>query len=205
MPQRPVLRCADRPHTGRVRNERTRRAILTAALSLALDNLSDMTVDSIARSAGVGKQTIYRWWSSKWEVVLDALLEYADQEVVILTDGPLLERVVGFLSSTFALITGPGGVGPLLGALMAQAQVDPGFAVSWREKFVMPRRRALMQLLDGTVEQTADNDAAVDLLFGGMWYRLLVSHGPLDEPYARRLAMAALSLTCRRAEAPPTE
>lgn len=194
----------DRPHTGRARNEHARRAILAAALDLAQGGLSQMTVDTVAARAGVGKQTIYRWWPSKWEVVLDALLERAAREVVVNADGPRLERLVAFLTSSFTVIDGPGGAGPLLKELMAHAQVDRDFAALWRDRFVLPRRQALLRLLtdagtarhpDGDAERNADADAAVDLLFGGMWYRLLVGHGELDESYARRLAAAALILT----------
>jgi AcrR family transcriptional regulator len=181
----------DRPRTGRARNEQARRDILAAALALARDDLGGTTVDAIALRAGVGKQTIYRWWPSKWAVILEALLGHAERDVVT-GDGTPAERLITFLVSSFALLTGPGGDGPLLRALMARAQTDPGFAVAWRDTFVGPRRQALLRLLgDGPPE---DREAAADLIFGGMWYRLLVGHGPLDEDYARRLATAATAL-----------
>ena len=187
---------ADRPRTGRARNEQARRDILAAALALARHDLGSTTVDSIAVRAGVGKQTIYRWWPSKWAVILDALLAHAEREVV--TDaGPPAERLVTFLVSSFKLLSGPDGDGPLLRALMAHAQMDPGFAVVWRDEFILPRRRALLRLLDDGGPD--DREAAVDLLFGGMWYRLLVEHGPLDDAYARRLATAAMALLVRDA------
>jgi AcrR family transcriptional regulator len=184
---------ADRPRTGRARNEQARRDILAAALALARHDLGGTTVDAIAVRAGVGKQTIYRWWPSKWAVILDALLGNAEREVV--TDpetGPLAERLVTFLVSSFRLLTGPDGDGPLLRALMAHAQMDPAFAVVWREEFILPRRRALLKLMDHGRQD--DREAAVDVLFGGMWYRLLIEHGPLDDAYARRLTTAAVGL-----------
>jgi AcrR family transcriptional regulator len=198
----PAARSTARPSTGRLRNERARHDILRAALDLARVDLGTVTVDAIAARAGVGKQTIYRWWPSKWTVILDALLEQADQQVVTAATGPPLERLVTFLTSSFAVLTAPGGTGPLLTALMAHAQTDPDFAILWRERFVLPRRAVLLNLLTGgapaphaaPTRADADAEAAVDLLFGGMWYRLLVGHGPLDEAYARRLATAALTL-----------
>jgi len=184
---------ANRPRTGRARNEQARRDILAAALALARHDLGGTTVDSIAVRAGVGKQTIYRWWPSKWAVILDALLGHAERKVVTNTGtGPLTERLATFLVSSFALLTGPDGDGPLLRALMAHAQTDPGFAVVWRDEFILPRRRALLQLLD--IGRLDDREAAVDMLFGGMWYRLLVGHGQLDDAYAHRLATAATGL-----------
>jgi AcrR family transcriptional regulator len=167
-------------------------------LESARQDLAATTVESIAVRAGVGKQTIYRWWPSKWEVILEALLEHAESDVVTDTGpgGSPADRVSAFLASTFALIAGPHGNGPLLRALMAQAQLDPAFAVAWRDRFIQPRRRALLRLLeDGSHE---DRQAAVDLVFGGMWYRLLTDHGRLDRAYARRLTTAALALAAQR-------
>jgi AcrR family transcriptional regulator len=184
---------ADRPRTGRARNEQARRDILDAALALARHDLGGTTVDSIAVRAGVGKQTIYRWWPSKWAVILDALLCHAERDVVTGPEaGPPAERLAPFLVSSFKLLTGPDSDGPLLRALMAHAQMDPGFAVVWRDEFILPRRRALLQLLDHGPQDA--REAAVDVLFGGMWYRLLIEHGPLDDAYARRLTTAALAL-----------
>ncbi|GAA0577528.1 TetR/AcrR family transcriptional regulator [Paractinoplanes ferrugineus] len=189
----PPIGPANRPSTGRTRNEQARQDILAATLALARHDLGATTVDSIAARAGVGKQTIYRWWPSKWAVILDALLAHAEREIRTGTDsGPPADRLATFLVSSFDLLTGPDSDGPLLRALMAQAQLDPGFAVAWREKFILPRRRALAQLLNAGAQD--DREAAVDLIFGGMWYRLLVEHGPLDEAYARRLSTAALAL-----------
>ena len=57
------------------RNERSRRAILDAALELATElGYQKLTIESVAARAGVGKQTIYRWWPSKGAVLFDALL-----------------------------------------------------------------------------------------------------------------------------------
>jgi AcrR family transcriptional regulator len=182
-----------RPRTGRARNEHARRDILAGALELARRDLAGTTVDTIAARAGVGKQTIYRWWPSKWAVILDALLDHAERDVLADTgSGPLADRLTAFLVSSFDLIASPDGDGPLLRALMAQAQLDPAFAVTWRESFIAPRRRALLELLDRGSDE--DREAAVDLLFGAMWYRLLIGHGPLDQAYARRLSTAATAL-----------
>ena len=60
-----------RPHTGRQRNEAARTAILDAAMALL--GTARFTADEIAREAGVGKQTLYRWWPSKAAVVAEAI------------------------------------------------------------------------------------------------------------------------------------
>ena len=67
-----------RPHTGRRRNEAAQEAILDAAFRLLSGPGTEvMTIDAIAAEAGVGRQTIYRWWPSKGAVVADALVRHA--------------------------------------------------------------------------------------------------------------------------------
>lgn len=185
-----------RPSTGRARNDQARRDILHAALALAqAGDLGALTVDRIAARARVGKQTIYRWWPSKWAVILDALLERAEHEVRADSGGDLTEQLTEFLTSTFTAITRDGGSGTALRALMAHAQLDPEFAALWRERFIAPRRAALAQTLTtagqhGEPPARLDPEVIVDLLFGAMWYRLLIDHAPLDEAYARQLVVA---------------
>lgn len=61
---------------GRPRSERARIAVLTAAADLMrADGFERLTVEGIATAAGVGKQTVYRWWGSKADVVVEAIAE----------------------------------------------------------------------------------------------------------------------------------
>ncbi|CAL9565915.1 TetR/AcrR family transcriptional regulator [Streptomyces pilosus] len=62
------------------RSERSRRAIYDAALALVAEvGYPKTTIEGIAARAGVGKQTIYRWWSSKADVLLEAFLDLSEQ------------------------------------------------------------------------------------------------------------------------------
>ena len=70
-----------RPARGRRRSERSHEAILAATQRLLLERgYRELTIEGIAARAGVGKQTIYRWWPSKAALVLEAYL--AGQEAV---------------------------------------------------------------------------------------------------------------------------
>jgi AcrR family transcriptional regulator len=62
---------------GRPRSEETRTQILAATLRLLeTRTIQSISIEAIAREAGVGKATIYRWWESKALVVIDAFIEY---------------------------------------------------------------------------------------------------------------------------------
>jgi AcrR family transcriptional regulator len=63
-------------HRGRPRSEKSRVAVLEAAAGMIVDSsFQDLTIEGIAAAAGVGKQTIYRWWGSKAGVVVEAMAE----------------------------------------------------------------------------------------------------------------------------------
>src|SRR6516165_6750183 len=92
-----------RPHTGSRRNEAAELAILRAAAELlAVGDGALITVGAIAERAGVGKQTIYRWWPSKSAVLLDAMIHRARQVAPAPDSGDLHTDLRLFLRSTFA-------------------------------------------------------------------------------------------------------
>ena len=80
-----------RPHTGRRRNAAARDAILDATFELLrAQGASGVTIDAIAEAAGVGRQTIYRWWPTKGAVVAEAMVRGA-RLIVPPRDGSNLE------------------------------------------------------------------------------------------------------------------
>ncbi|MFD1049377.1 TetR/AcrR family transcriptional regulator, partial [Kibdelosporangium lantanae] len=67
---------------GRPRSEDAKRAVLSTALSLCeRDGYANVTIKAIADEAGVGRQTVYRWWSDKAEIVMDALIDLREREL----------------------------------------------------------------------------------------------------------------------------
>lgn len=188
---------------GRNRNEDTRRAILDAAVAeLAERGYAALTVEGIAARAGAGKQTIYRWWPSKADVVLDAMLDLAAARIVDPDEGSLAADLTAFLGATFRR---RGDQQRALAGLMAQSVLDPVFATSFRERFVFARRAALRAVLDrararGELAPDVASDLLIDVVFGVLWYRLLVGHAPLDEQEGATLA----DLVVRAAGRAPT-
>jgi AcrR family transcriptional regulator len=148
-----------------------------------------VTIDTIAAAAGVGRQTIYRWWPSKGAMLLEALAERAAAEVPAPATGTLAGDLAAFVRATFRA-AGPDGTRAALRATMAEAQRDPA-ARALMEEFVARRRRALRDVLTAARDEIApdaDLDLAVDQVFGVLWYRCLVGGAPLDDAAADRLA-----------------
>ncbi|MFE3878595.1 TetR/AcrR family transcriptional regulator [Kitasatospora sp. NPDC059146] len=184
---------AARPHTGRRRNEAAHRAILDAALHLlAESDGTPVTIDAIARAAGVGKQTVYRWWPSKGAVLLDALTDRADQDVTDHPDtGALRTDLRAFVETTFDAAQ-QSTTASALRTLVREAARDPHLA-ELMQAFTATRRDALHGLLArgrerGELAEHADLDLIVDQVYGVFWYRFLLGHGPLDPTVAERLA-----------------
>ncbi|RJL36081.1 TetR/AcrR family transcriptional regulator [Bailinhaonella thermotolerans] len=183
-----------RAHTGRRRNEEAARAILRAARELLeRGDGAGVSVDAIAAAAGVGKQTIYRWWPSKSDLLLDALVEGARGLAPAPDEGDLGSDLAAFLTATFRGARDP-AVAAALRQVAAEAQRDPRAAGLLRS-FTEDRRRVLRGLLEraaarGELSPAADLDLLVDQAYGVLWYRLLIGHAPLTEAAAAALAAA---------------
>jgi AcrR family transcriptional regulator len=181
-----------RPHTGSRRNEAAEQAILRAAAELlAAGDGTLITVAAVAQRAGVGKQTIYRWWPSKSAVLLDAMLPRADEVAPAPDTGDLHTDLRMFLRSTFA--AAPGNRSLLLGALR-EALGDPA-TMGRLAAFTAARRDALAQIfgraqIRGQIPSLERPDTVVDQVFGLLWYRMIFAHHPLDEHAADDLAAA---------------
>jgi AcrR family transcriptional regulator len=182
---------SERRASGRKRSERARVAILDAALALLRQHpYAEVSCDTIAAAAGVGKQTIYRWWNNKADVVLEALSEHA-RAVTAPETGSLEADVRAFFEVTFRLVRGRHGTGTVLKGLMAEAQFDATFAQHFAI-FIETRRSALHAVLarhSGADER--ELYTLVDMLFGAFWYRLLLGHAPLTSAVAATLGKLA--------------
>jgi AcrR family transcriptional regulator len=175
---------------GRPRSDEARARILRATSDeLAERGYSALTIDAIAARAEAGRQTIYRWWNSKADVVLDAVLERAAERIPIPDEGSLAVDLELFLRATFA----QRGQGPALRGLMAQALLDPAFHEAFRDRFLFARRQALLTILQraadrGEVAPEVSLELLLDVVFGVLWYRLMLGHLPLDDDAAVALA-----------------
>jgi AcrR family transcriptional regulator len=181
-----------RPHTGRRRNDAAKDAILDATFRLLSGPETDgLTIDAIAAEAGVGRQTIYRWWPSKGAVVADALARHAQVVVPDRDTGSFTGDLAAFLTDSFEGLENE-DLAKRLRQIVAEAQHDEHVARVLAD-FTAVRRSAMRALLErgqaaGELSADADLDTLVDMAYGVLYYRLLIGHAPLDEKAALSLA-----------------
>lgn len=194
----PATTAPTRP--GRPRSERARRAILDAALELMLEHGPGATsMESIARRAGASKATIYRWWPSKELLAVEALLAEWDQDGEPEPDtGSLAGDLRALLLPWVArLQTRP--YARVIAGLLAQAQSDEKLARQYRASFVEHRREraraALTRAMErGEVALDVDVEAALDMLYGPIYHRLLQGHVPLQETFAEQVLAGVMAV-----------
>jgi AcrR family transcriptional regulator len=177
------------------RSERAYRAIVDAAKELLDEQgFAATSIDQIARRAGVGKQTIYRWWPNKAAVVLEAHAEQAAERAPTPDTGDIRSDLRA-AAVAFSHNLGDTAIGRVCVELIGEAQADEHFAEAYREVFITTRRAAVRELLErgrerGQVRVDVDLELAVDMFFGPVWYRRLVRHAPLTPEFAHALADA---------------
>jgi AcrR family transcriptional regulator len=183
------------------RSERSRRAILAATRELIVElGYAKVSIDAIAARAGVGKQTIYRWWPAKGAVVFDSVLELSADpsgEVAALPDTGDLEadlRLV--MRATVAEFADPAFEAPIR-ALNTEIANDPELAALYRERLAAPVDEAKKDRLRsaqraGQLAPDADLDLMLEVLYAPLYQRWLLRTGPLTESYADALVAAAL-------------
>ncbi len=180
---------------GRPRSERARVAILEATVDLLRERgLREVSVDEIARRAGVSKATIYRWWESKEAVALDAFLsEVARVEGVTPDTGSLAEDLAASLRARGRALTENPWMGRTMASLVAETHVDSGLRATYLARIVRPLRdqaRAMIRraMKRGEVPSDIDVEATLDLVYGPMYHRVLQGHAPLTDRFARKIA-----------------
>ena len=176
---------------GRPRDPRTRAAILAAARTLLeRGGLTAVTIEAIAQKAGVSRPTIYRYWPNAPAVAMAAFLDVTGApEAARSTRSPYaaLRAQLHAVADAFAAPTGRS-----VAAMVAAAQSETELAKAFRNEFIARNRDATRLLLercieDGLIAPPADMELALDLVFGPLFYRLLMGHAPITRGFVDRL------------------
>ncbi len=163
---------------------------MAAALELLAERgVAGMSIEEVASRAGVGKATIYRRWSSKGALALDAFLAEFKQQQPLPDTGTLRGDLSAELRAWVRAVTRT-PAGRMLGDLIGEAQHDKDLAAAYREHVLEPLRGQHRIMLDraiarGEIPAGTDREVVLDLLFGAAQHRLLLGHLPLTDRFVR--------------------
>ncbi|MHC5596747.1 MAG: TetR/AcrR family transcriptional regulator [Nostoc sp.] len=177
--------------SGRPRSIQADQAILQATLDLLAEvGYESMSIEAIASRAGVGKTTIYRRYTSKEELVADAI-ESLREELPIPDTGSFWGDMDILINNAAKKIDSPLGR-QTLALIISTASNNPQFAEVYWTKYTKLRREALSKVLKraksrSEIHKDADIELIIDLLSGSLYYALIFK--PITEPveaYMRR-------------------
>lgn len=176
---------------GRPRNVETQNSILSASYDLLLEGgFGAVTVEKIAERAGVSKATIYKWWPNKAAVVIDGFLAAATERLPIPDTGSAFQDLLVHATNVTRFMLSREGT--IITELIGEGQFDAGLAEAYQTRYIHPRRLEARQLLErgtrnGELKDKLDIELSIDLIYGPIFYRLLVTGGPLDDAYIENL------------------
>lgn len=176
---------------GRPRSSAARTRVLQAARALVeAQGPAAVTIEAVAARSGVSKPTIYRTWPNAPAVVMAALMESAIAPAASRPAGPALaalRRQLRDIVGTFASRTGRS-----VTQMLAAADPETELSKAFRHHFILARREEGRRMLaaavaNGELRAALDLDVTLDLLYGPVFFRILVGHAPADERFCERL------------------
>jgi AcrR family transcriptional regulator len=178
---------------GRPREARADYAILEATRELIAEcGVYEFRTEDVAARAGVGKGAIYRRFRSKDELITAAVAALVSEEIVVPDTGSTRGDLLFLMREAVELYRGSLASRLMPNLVSAMAQ-KPELARAVRDGFLAGRRSALAEVLRrgvarGELRPDLDLELALDVLGGPLFYRLLVTGGPIDERLAEGVA-----------------
>ena len=182
--------------TGRPRSEMSQEAILDAVSKLLLhSSVRDVSIEAIAKKAGVGKTTIYRWWPNKVAVILDSIVGKTQSVVEPVSHANPPERLVKHLERFVRLMKGRNG--KIIAEILAEAQGDQETLDVFYQGFMGGYETELADIIDAgksskEFRSDLNTEMAVDMIYGALFYHLMSNHSTIDAGFTDRFVMEAL-------------
>lgn len=183
---------------GRPRSEESRQSILEAANKLLLQaSVREISIEAVAKKAGVGKTTIYRWWPNKVALILDAVLGPVQQSPVSVTGSSARESFLHQVERFGKIMKGR--TGKALAELFAEAQGNKDLLEIFYTGFMLQHEEILANIItqgigSGEFSQQTDIAVVVDSVYGAVFYRLMSSPDTVDAIFFDTLAFRTLKL-----------
>ena len=167
------------------------RAILDAVHDLLQEtSVRDLTMEAVAKRAGVGKPTLYKWWPSKAALVFSMFHE----RLALEENAPEAATAETAIRARFKRLVSAfnGLLGKVMAELIAEGQSDPAVLCELYDRHIGPRRAAVITDIErgkanGEFEPSMNAELMVDSIFGPAYYRLLLHLTPLTEEYGDAL------------------
>ncbi len=181
---------------GRPRSEQARLAILSSTLKLLAEKgFSELTIESVADHAGVGKATVYRWWPDKAALIADAFACSTKRRLHFPDTGSVRTDMSQQMRQLIKVFRGRRG--RIVSAILAAGQTDRGVIAAFRERFMMPRRQEAYATLRrgiqrGQLPKKIDMDLLLDSLYGPIYMRFLIRHDSLTPEFVEGLCELTL-------------
>ena len=153
-----------------------------------------LTIEAVAARSGVGKPTIYRNWANAIELAMAALMAGSPKE----TGGGEADLQAALTAQLSALVGAFATTrGRQIAMTLAAADPDSEMTRAFRNQVILSSRETGRRMIAeaagrGEIDPPADPETVLDMIYGPVFYRLLVGHRPLAPEFAESLARAAL-------------
>lgn len=179
-----------------VRSEQSHRSILESTITL-LETVSvrDLSIERIAREAGVSKTTIYRWWPSKTALIIDSFLDAHVGSTPITENLPAIDALREHMVSLAESYTTSDG--RLVSQLIGECQHEPEAMQSFKERFWYHRREVTLALVrraidEGALRSDLDPELMLKILYSPINFQLLWQEGDFSREAVESLLRVAL-------------
>ncbi|MCX4526120.1 MULTISPECIES: TetR/AcrR family transcriptional regulator [unclassified Streptomyces] len=186
------------PAGAAVLREDVTEAIRAAVLEeLAAVGFSRMSIEGIARRAGVGKTAVYRRWKSKLHLVLDLVAVFAVDGLPVPATGSLYGDVRALLEVMSHVLRHP-VASAVIPDLLVEAARNPEIADAVRGALLDGERRMAEGIISdavarGELPASVDASRALDLAIGPLYWRQVVVREPVPASYLDDLARSVVA------------
>ncbi len=168
-----------------------RNAVMNELAEVGYGRLS---IEAVARRAGVGKTAIYRRWSNKLEMVMEIVSDVAERKVPLPDTGSFagdLELLMMIVSKALQHRI----ASQIIPDLMAEAARNPQIAETLQRALRTHQQSLAEKLVGqavtrGELPEGTDPTLAVDLMLGPLYWRLAIAREPIADDYLERLSAA---------------
>jgi len=183
---------------GRPRSEKSRKAILNATNKLLLQtSVQELSIESIAKKAKVGKTTIYRWWPNKTAVVMDALASQPGIQTPLPTANNHREAIIMQLDKLIRLVDSNNG--QTIAQLFSEAQASEVSLEIFKDNLLEPLMDAIRYSIEegkknGEFRTDIDDSMAADILCGPIFFRLMAHPKDLTDSFRSKYPKEAIKI-----------